>query len=473
MELGEIKTIHFTGIKGVAMTALACCAQDLGIKISGSDLAEIFVTDATLTKRGINWHSGFSDQHLPKNLDLLVYTGAFGCQPNPEIAAAEKQGIPVLNHAQALALFTQDKTLISVAGVGGKSTVSAMLATVFDTAGVRPSFSVGVSDIPCLDAPGRYVNNSRFFIAEADEYIACKKRDDQPRFWYQRPELAIITNIEFDHPDVYADFEQTKTAFAQFTASISEQGLLVACADSRKVKDFLKKVEKPVQTYGFSEKVDWQIIDWQQGEQFQSFSVAQGGGVFGPVKLGVPGRFNGLNATATLAAATFFGLGFKQIQSGLKRFTGTKRRFELIKATADYILYDDYAHHPREIEVTLKAAKHWLADYKIMVIFQPHTYSRTRVLFKEFSQSFSLADQVILVPIYASAREKPDPQTSSYQLYQQIAQLHRQAFYVKDKASLTRLLTKTLQPKTAILTLGAGDIFLWHPEIIKTLTALS
>jgi len=469
LKLDQIKTIHFTGIKGVAMTALACCAQDLGMTISGSDVKEMFVTDPILKQRQINWQAGFKAEHLAKNLDLLVYTGAFGEQKNIEIETAEVRGVPTLNQAQALALFIEGKTVISVAGVGGKSTVSAMLATVFDQANTQPSFTVGVGEILGLGAPGRLVKNSRFFIAEADEYIACKGRDCQPRFLYQNPEVLVITNLEYDHPDVYSDFEATKAAFVKLAAKVPNQGLVVACLDNQNLAELVVKLDQPLQTYGFSDQADWQIVDWCQENRAQKFNVRHQGMLFGEISLSVPGRFNALNATASLVVGTFYGLGWRQLQAGLVRFKGTKRRFELVFKSDNYCLYDDYAHHPREIQATLAAAKTWLRDYRLVAVFQPHTYSRTKALLDQFSRSFTYADQLILMPIYASAREKDNQGISGYSLYEATAKYHQAVSYVDEPNKLAALIKANLKPKTAVLTLGAGDIFLHHPAIIKVL----
>lgn len=471
MELDQIKSIHFTGIKGVAMASMACMAQDLGIKISGSDVKEKFVTDSLLKRRKINWQIGFNKSHLPEKLDLLVYTGACSGKRLAEIKAAQDQNIPTLNHAQALALFLAGKKVISVAGVGGKSTTSAMLAFSLDYLGLRPSYAVGVGEIFPLGDPGRYVKKSQYFVVEADEYVACPNDDRQPRFFYQQPTVLVITNIEHDHPDVYQDIDQTLETFCQLADKLPADGLILANIDNNNVKKFIKQVGRPVQTYGFSDQADWQLVDWQKKDNQQVFNIIHQEVVFGPISLQVPGKFNALNATAALATAVYFGIDAKKIPASLQAFKGTKRRFELIKKAGQHWLYDDYAHHPEEIKATLQMAKNWFADYQIVTIFQPHTFSRTQALFDEFTHSFSNADQIILWPTYSSAREQSGTATS-YKLYAAVNQIHKQAFYAADMSRLKTILKTNVKKKSLIITIGAGDIFMLHQELIKCLKEL-
>ena len=473
MKLSEIKTIHFTGIKGVAMTALACCAQDAGMKVSGSDTAEVFVTDATLRKRKIQWQVGFSADHLPKKLDCLVYTGALDPQANPEIKTAAERKIPSYHHAAALKLFMEGKTVVSVAGVGGKSTTTAMTALGLEAAGLSPSYLVGVGEIFPLGAPGRFRKTGPLFVSEADEYIACKYNDPTPRFFYQDPKVVVLTNISFDHPDFYRDLNHTFKVFAEFVQRLGEDGLLIACQDNQNIQRFLKRVKVPVQTYGFSPQADWQISEWRSEAGRQVFKISYNQIVIDEVVLQVPGRFNALNATASLAVANFLGADLKKVVQGLAWFEGTKRRFEKIAQINGFLLYDDYAHHPTEIQATLRAAKSWFGGRPIVAIFQPHTYSRTAALLEEFSRSFEAADQVILTPVYASAREKKPAGWEEKTLFQQTQQHHPAVWWAEDAKAAAEVLRRILKPESVILTLGAGDVFRWHPQIKEALKGFS
>ncbi len=426
--------IHFTGIKGVGMTALALCAQDLGIKVSGSDVDGPFVTDAVLKHRHIPWRIGFSPDHLSPNVDLLIYTAAHQGSRNPQVQAAINRGIPVLHHAQALGQIMEDKIGISVCGVGGKTTTAAMLSHILDRLGAHPSFCIGVGDIPSLGAPGRYDKQGKYFIAEADEYTADPAKGFVPRFAYQHPQIIICTNIEFDHPDVYADLDHTKTVFVDFFNQLPPDGLLLINAESAANLSILPRLKVKYQTY--------------------------------------LGQFNQANANAAIAAAVALGFDRTAATTALKDFAGTKRRFEKIGEAKNILLYDDYAHHPREIQTTLQAAKAKFPGHKLTAIFQPHTYSRTKALFADFARSFTAANEVLVLPIYASARETADPTVSSSQLVEAIAKTgHPSAHFVASVTDLVKYLKANLQSGQVIFTLGAGDIYLTHGLIIAALSA--
>jgi UDP-N-acetylmuramate--alanine ligase len=260
LSLNRIKSIHFTGIKGVGMTALALCAQDLGKKISGSDTDETFPTSAILQARGIKSKIGFAPKNLPSNCDLLIFTGAHGGATNPEVIAAQKLSIPVLSHAEALALFTQNKQTIAVAGVGGKSTTSAITATVLDVAGLKPSFAVGVGNIPALGAPGRFVRKTPFFVVESDEYVTDPQTNLIPRFHHLDPFIAIITNLEHDHPDVYPTLADVFAAFKIFIDKVKPNGLVIVNIDNPRIRQLVADISRPVVSYGFSPQADWRLF---------------------------------------------------------------------------------------------------------------------------------------------------------------------------------------------------------------------
>ena len=479
MDLKKIKSIHFTGIKGVGMTALALCANDLGIKVTGSDIEERFVTDETLKKAGIFWKPGFKKENIG-NPDLLVFTAAHGGQSNIEVVAAEAKNIPVLSHAQALGLFMNGKDAISVCGVGGKTTTSAMLATIFDVAGFHPSYTIGAGNINPIGNPGKYDQKGRYFIAEADEYFTSPQ-DLKPRFFYQNPKIAVISNVEFDHPDVYKDFNQTLRTFQTFITKVPNDGLIVICIDNPNNRKLLQLIsarsrsapggKSPVETYGFSPEADWRITLINQSNKKVFFKVKHRDLAINELILSVPGRFNVKNAVAALITANFCGIPINKIKKGLERFKGTKRRFELVKEIKGVRLYDDYAHHPIQIKATLKAAKKWFKNKRIVVVFQPHTYTRTKALFKEFSQSFANADLIIITDIYASAREKKDSRISGRMLAQEINKLQANVVYKNGRKEVTEFMKLKAKKGDIIFTLGAGDIFNWHDKIIKNLSS--
>jgi len=406
MELKQIKSIHFTGIKGVGMTSLALCAQDMGKKVTGSDTKEVFPTDKILKKRRLKWKTGFFANNLPRKCDLVIYTGAHGGITNPEVIAAKQKNIPVLNYGQALGVFASNKKVLASAGVGGKSTTSAMLAAILDSAGLKPSFAVGVGNITNLQTPARFSKTSPYFVIETDEYVADPQADLTPKFHYLKPYIAILTNLEHDHPDVYPSLDKIYQAFKKFLQPIPSDGAIIANLDNSHVEQFIKSLNQPVITYGFSAQADWHITKTHTADKKQFFSLKHEDVSWPNIILNVPGEYNVLNATAAMIVAYKLGVAPAKIQAGIKKYTGTKRRFEYINTVKGIDLYDDYAHHPIEIKALLKAAKDWLPGKRIIAIFQSHTYSRTKVLLNDFAKSFHHAHQVIINHIFASAREK-------------------------------------------------------------------
>jgi len=468
--LKKVKRIHFTGIKGVGMTALACCARDLGIKVSGSDVAEIFVTDKVLKQQKIAWKIGFSAAHLRPRPDLVITTGAHEGLKNPEVLAAAQQKIPVLTQGQALGEMMAGKEGISVCGVGGKTTTSAMIATVLSFGQRYPSYAVGVAAIDPL-GPGGKFDKGREFVAEADEYANSPAVDNRPKFSFQKPKIIVVTNIEYDHPDIYQDFNQTQKAFTAFFTGLSKDGLLVACADNQNTWETVKDLGVNRQTYGFYSKADWQITKSFFGLGQTIFSLAYQGVIIDDVKIKVPGRFNVLNATAAFAVATHLGLDARVIKAGLANFGGTKRRFEFIGQAKGIKLYDDYGHHPNEIKEILLAAKKWFPQNRLLVVFQPHTYSRTKALLADFAKAFGLADLVVITDIYSSARETDNLGMNGEVLTQEIKKYQNDVVYQPGEAQVAAFLGQRALPGDVIITVGAGSIFQWHRSILQALRA--
>lgn len=469
MDLSSVKTIHFTGLKGVGMTALALIAQDYGLKVTGSDIDETFPTDKVLSKRKLKPKIGFSADNLPKKLDLLIYTGAHGGATNREVLATKLRNIPCLNLAQGLKLFLGNKKQIAVSGVGGKSTISGMLSVLLDSAGLKPSFSVGVGNISGLDAPGRFVKTSPWFVIEADEFVADPVKDLTPRFHYLDPYVAIVTNLEHDHPDVYPSFKDLFKAYLTFLKKVPQDGAIIINLDNRNNRKLIKALDRPVITYGFSSQADWQIVKTHAADQKQFISLKAKGVEWPQIILNVPGDFNALNAVSSIIAANHLGLSAKMIQTGLKQFTGTKRRFEYIGTSKGIDLYDDYAHHPIELIALLKAAKTWLPDKRIFAVFQSHTYSRTKVLLKEFSKSFNKADYVLINDIFSSAREKDNLGMSGEVFTNAIKKHHPQTHYCPGKPETIKFLIDHATKEDVIFTLGAGDNWLWHKDLLKAI----
>ena len=467
MKIKQAKKIHFTGIKGVGMTSLALCAQDLKIKVTGSDIEEYFITDQTLKKANISWQKGFDSRHIGKP-DCLIYTAAHGGEENIEVKAAKSKQIPVYSQGQALGKFMEGKKGISVSGVGGKTTTSSMIATVFATAGLAPSFAIGTGELKPLGFPGRYNLSGKHFIAEADEYFSSPQ-DQKAKLFYQNPQIAVITNIEYDHPDVYKNLDQTIDVFANFANKVPKNGLVVACLDNSNVQKLVQLIKAPLETYGFSPEADWRITSINKRGEEIVFSLIYKNKEIKDLAITVPGQFNVKNAVAAFIVSYSCHIPVQKIKKGLRLFQGTKRRFEFIQQIGGIKFFDDYAHHPIQIKATLKAVKNWFTDKRLVVVFQPHTYSRTKSLLADFSQSFSQADKVFVIPIYASAREKKDPEVSSQKLAALIKNYHSDVSFVTGKEELVRRFKKELRKGDLVFTLGAGDIFNWQKDFSKVL----
>lgn len=464
----KIKRVHFTGIKGVGMTALACCFKDLGIKVTGSDVDEVFMTDKILSEKKIAWQ-GFSEKNINQEIDLLIFTVAHQGEENPEVKKAKSLGIMTLSLGEALGQLMALKPLgVSVCGVGGKSTTAAMIATLLDLLGGKPSFAIGTGMINPLGVPGRFDKKGKFFIAEADEYKTAKN-DPTPKFRLQKPKVIVLTNLEYDHPDIYCNFQETKETFKSFIQSLPANGLLIAEGDSDNVRELLEELEVPVETVGFSKNVDWQIKDYRLAKDQVEVSLGYKNLLLEKIRVSVPGRFNALNAAASLAVVNFLGFGLKEALKKISEFKGSQRRFEFIKEVGERKIYDDYAHHPTQLKATLEAAKEFFPQGKLWAIFQAHTFSRTRALFREFAQSFQEADYVLITPIYASAREKKKRGVSGKLLQEEISKFHQKAFYVPSPEKAVEILKAKSKAGDVIFTLGAGDIFQWQGPIIKGL----
>ncbi len=461
----KIKSIHFVGIKGVGMTPLAIIAKEAGIKVTGSDIPEQFITDELLEKAGIEVESGFSAQHVGKP-DLVITTGAHGGFENEEVIEAKKKGINVITQGEAVGSFMNGVLLnkkyvgISVAGSHGKTTTTAMIATVLKQAGMDPAYVIGTGAIPSLGLSGHF-GKGDYFVAEADEYVTSIGQDVTPKLLWQHPKIAALTNIEFDHPDVYKDEEAVKDVFLQFLNQVPPDGASVVCGDDPGASSIAKKHAGRIITYGNNPKNDYFISRSHVSQPFTFFQVKTKETDLGEFSIAVPGSHNVLNALCALVVSLEAGIGLEQIKKGLKAFSGTKRRSEFVgKTTSGALLYDDYAHHPTEIKKTLQAFRNHFPKSKIVCIFQPHMYSRTKSLFEQFIHSFSDTDTVILTDIYPSLRETADPSVSSKVMFERMQPYHKQTIYLSSLPDVVKYVgDQSYGGNTIVITMGAGDVY--------------
>lgn len=461
----KLKSIHFVGIKGVGMTPLAIIAKQAGFKVSGCDVDEEFITDQALIKEEIKPQAGFSLSHI-QNVDLVITTGAHGGFDHIEVVEAKKRGIKVWTQGQAVGEFMKGDIFgrsfegISVSGTHGKTTTTAMIATILRENKLDPSFVIGTGNVPYLASCGHF-GKGKYFVAEADEYATEPKYDKTPKLLWQKPSIAVITNIELDHPDLYESIVHLKEAFYSFSNNISIDGSLIACIDDIETQSVVKRVAGKVITYGFSKNAQFHIDKVSIEKERMFFWIQNGNTNLGEFMLSVTGEHNALNALAAVIVCLEIGLSLENIKKGLMKFTGSRRRFEFIKDLQNgAALYDDYAHHPTEIRKTLLAFRKTFPNKKILCIFQPHTHSRTKKLFEEFKYSFSDASELILVDIYSSAREEIDNSVSSELLKNEIAKVFNKVAHFSDLTDVIKYVDKKAYGNDwIVLTMGAGNIY--------------
>jgi UDP-N-acetylmuramate--alanine ligase len=472
-KLKNYKHIHFVGIKGVGMAGLAVIAKQMGKEVTGSDIAEEFITQDALNKKGIQIWDMFSKKHISKILTnnalnknelLVVTTGAHQGFSNIEAKYARKLKISVLSHGEALGLFMRGKIGVSVAGTHGKTTTASMIAHILKNARLDPSYAVGTGSINSLGLPA-HLGHGKYFIAEADEYVTDPVSDSKPRFLWQTPKILVLTNIEYDHPDVFSNTKVLQEAFLEFAAKVPGDGVVIACIDSPLLSEILNKIKARIVTYGYSPRANYRIINYGLNNQKAIFSVSHKGDTFSKVNMGLTGKQNAANGLASILAGIEVGISWQDLNNSLSDFTGTGRRFEKVGEFGKALLYDDYAHHPTEIKATLKMAKDLFPERVITAVFQPHTYSRTKALFNEFSTCFEKADRVILTDIFPSAREKPDPSVSTKKLADAVKLYHSNIVYCPKFDDVVKYLKQNRRERQVIITMGAGDVYKIHNKL--------
>lgn len=462
------KLAYLVGIKGVAMTALAVYLKEKGYAVTGSDIEEIFPTDKILKMHSIKIKKGFLERNIDANYNFVVVTGAHGGMTNIEAQRAKDLQIPTFMHGEYLGNLMKNKFGISIAGCHGKTTTSALIAFLLHKCGLKPSYAVGTSEINGIGAGGHF-GRGEIFVAEADEYMTCPQTDTTPRFMWQDPKILVITNIEFDHPDAYKNLNDVKNAYLRFIEKLPGDAIVIACIDNKNVEELLPKIKIPVITYGFSPRADFQISRFYFCENASFMKIMHKKIDLGEYMLSIPGKHNLLNALAAIIVADQVGVNRESIKRNLLLYFGCKRRFEKIEQFGNVLLYDDYAHHPSEITATLSAAREWFKTKRMIVLFQPHTFSRTKALLPDFAKAFINADLALICDIYPSAREQADESITSKMVVMEANKYKNNAYYLKDKEQMLSFLDKNAKDGDLILTMGAGSIYLWQKDLIKLL----
>ena len=450
--LESLGKVHFIGIGGVGMSAVARIMVARGVPVSGSDAKDLPVM-ADLAAAGARIAVGYGAGNLADA--QTVVAGSAIREDNPELAAARTAGLPVLHRSQALAATMGDDTVVTVAGTHGKSTTTSMVTVLLQAAGLDPSFAVG-ANIPALGVNAAH-GTSGIFVAEADE--------SDGSFLNYRPRIAVVTNVEPDHLDYYGTAEAVYESFDRFTALLPADGLLVACADDAGALALAERTRARGNTrvllYGTSEAADVRLHDDGPGH----VAVSAHGARYG-LSLQVPGRHNALNAAAAFAVALELGVDPAAAAAGLAHFAGASRRFELKGSVRGVRVFDDYAHHPTEVRAALTAARSVAGGHKVHVLFQPHLFSRTREFAAQFADALNLADTALVLDIYP-AREDPIPGVTSQLIADHLTAGGRLA----EGADAVETLAKAAADGDVVLTVGAGDVTSYGPRIVEALRA--
>ena len=458
--LGRARRVHFIGIGGIGMSGLAELLVNLGYQVSGCDMQRSEITDR-LKSLGAEIFEAHDAGHL-RNAEVVIYSSAIKSS-NPEMLRARELRLPIVPRAELLAELMKLRQGIAVAGAHGKTTTSSMIALVLDTAGLDPTAVIGgrVSSFGSNARLGR----GKYLVAEADE--------SDRSFLRLSPRFAVVTNLDREHLEAYADFDDLRASFVQFANSVASNGAVVLCLDDPHLRELLPQITRHVVTYGLQEGADVTATDVRLDGYGSTSSVRgrkPGGRVvdFGDLKLAVPGRHNVQNALAAVAMGRELGIGWGDISQALAGFHGVERRFQRRGEAGGVTVIEDYGHHPTEIQAVLSAARP-IATGRVVVAFQPHRFSRTQLLFDDFAKCFAGADVLVLTDIYA-AGEEPIPGVGLHELQARIAREFSGELHVAGAlAEVPVTLVNAVRAGDLVLLLGAGSIGSIAPRLLELL----
>jgi UDP-N-acetylmuramate--alanine ligase len=450
--------VHFVGAGGAGMSGIARIMLARGVRVSGSDAKQSRELEA-LRVLGADVHVGHQAEQV-EGADTVVVSTAIRAT-NPEVVRAHELGLRVLRRAEALAAVMADRRAIAVAGTHGKTTTTSLLTVALQHCGADPSFAIGGN---LADSGVNAHNGSgELFVAEADE--------SDGSFLLLHPFAAVVTNVEPDHLDHYGTTAAVEEAFAEFAGTLDPEGFLVTCADDPgavRLATAARALGRTVTTYGESPDADFRVEGLRLAGTGSAFDVVAHGQALGPVTLRIPGRYNALNATAALAAGIGLGLPEAVLREGLGGFTGTRRRFDLKGTVRGIRVFDDYAHHPTELTAVLRAAREVAGPGRVVVAFQPHRYTRTAAFRAEFGRALALADEVVVLEVYA-AGEDPIPGASGASIAAAVPLPAEQVLFEPSWSAVPGRLADRARPGDVVLTLGAGDVTMIGPETVALL----
>ncbi len=452
----SIKKIHFVGIGGIGMSGIAEILLDQKFSVSGSDKMLTEVTER-LQKLGAEIFEGHKAENIKDDVDALVYSSAV-VHDNPEVLEAQRRKIPVIRRAEMLAEMMRLKYGIGIAGTHGKTTTTSMVSLVLMEGKLDPTVIVG-GKLNGLGGTNARLGHGEFIVVEADEFDRS--------FLSITPTVAVLTTLETDHLDCYRDLEDIKGAFIQFASKVPFYGFVVLCLDEPALQDIMPMLsKKKVVTYGLNPQADIQAVDIHHKDNTTTFTVLQHEQELGQVILQLPGKHNVQNALASISVGLELNIPFEKVKAGIEKFTGVYRRWEKKGEINGISVYDDYAHHPTECRATLAGAKAgWRR--RVVCVFQPHLFSRTRDFYEEFGKAFLLADVLIVTDVYP-AREEPIQGITGELIVNAARQYgHKEAIYLPDKKSVPSFLATTAKQGDIIITMGAGDIWKFGEEFLK------
>ena len=455
LDFSKPENVYFMGIGGISMSGLAEILSDRGFSVSGSDRAPSKITEG-LEKKGIKVNYGQVKENITDDIDLLVYTAAIS-KDNEELMEAKKRGITCIPRADMLGQIMKNYEIpIAISGTHGKTTTTSMITTILMEASLDPTVTVG-GILDCIGGNLR-IGQSEVFVTEACEYTNS--------FLSFFPKVSIILNVEEDHMDFFKDINDIRNSFRRFAQLLPEDGLLVISADIDNYEEICEGVKCKIVTFGNSEKADYRACNLEYDEKgCGQFTVIKNNEMCEDISLSVPGSHNVTNALASIAVTDYLNIDIETVKSGFTSFHGADRRFQYKGEINGITVIDDYAHHPTEIRATLNAARNY-KDKKITVVFQPHTYTRTKAFFDEFVDALMIADRIVLADIYA-AREKNTIGISSKDLLGSLKNKGADAYYFEKFEDIEKFILKNCQSGEMLITMGAGNVDIIGDDILK------
>ncbi len=453
----NIKKVHFVGIGGIGMSGIAEILFNRGFEISGSDKNLTEVTQR-LSDMGMTVYEGHSPEHV-KDADVLVYSSAVTID-NPEVKAAADKNIPIIKRAEMLAECMRMKYGIGIAGTHGKTTTTSMVGLTLTEGGIDPTIIVG-GKLSGLGGTNARLGQGEFIVVEADEFDRT--------FLKLTPTVAALTTLESEHLDTYKDLNDIKCAFIEFANKVPFYGFVILCIDEPELKNIMPELNKKIITYGLSQEADLRAVDITHNTFNSSYTAIYNDKELGRINLKIPGKYNVKNSLVAVCTGLELGVEFNVIKKALEKFTGVYRRFE-VKYNKEILVVDDYAHHPTETSATLSGIREgW--NNRLVVVFQPHLYTRTRDFYNEFAKSFMDTDLFICTDVYP-AREEPIEGVSGKLISDALKELgHTNVMYVQNKNDVPELLNKIKENGDIIVTMGAGDIWKYGDKFVEILNS--